>query len=68
MNKLTTETRRYIDGGLVGCDASWTCKLVPMFQRKVLPPSSRRHNPGNNHRHFHRCENLDPYKEVRNES
>jgi hypothetical protein len=27
-----------VDGGLLGCDAVWTCRWVPTFQRNIQPP------------------------------
>jgi hypothetical protein len=32
----------YVDIGLLGCNAVWTCMQVPMFQRKILP--TQHHN------------------------
>jgi hypothetical protein len=29
-----------LDGGLLGCDAVWTCRWVSMFRGSILPPSS----------------------------
>jgi hypothetical protein len=28
------------DGGLLGCHTVSACRLVPMFRRKILPPST----------------------------
>jgi hypothetical protein len=58
-----------VDGGLLDCNAVWICRQIPTstLQMETVYFSetlvytykfTRRYNPENQHRHFHRHENL----------
>jgi hypothetical protein len=38
--RYSHRTPKFVDVGLLGCNAMWTCKQIPTFRRNILPPSS----------------------------